>query len=91
MRWLRVTVKRLLARVTLVMEFCHTCGRDVGVVWTAPDALWEDLVGDPGGVLCVDCFDELAAGAGLFVRWIPTVERDTRLVKNLGAYGEVWE
>lgn len=71
---LRVWAKRWLARVTLVHEFCKECGRAVEQVWTAPDALWIDLNGQPGGVLCIRCFDRRADERGLFLRWMPRVE-----------------
>lgn len=58
--WLRVRVKRWLARRTLIIEFCEVCGREQPVVWHADDSLWLAVVGRSGGVLCPECFDRRA-------------------------------
>jgi hypothetical protein len=59
MRRIRVAIKTWLARVMLVIEFCHDCGREQLLVWTAADDLWAAVFGqtDGGGVLCPSCFD----------------------------------
>lgn len=67
-------VKSLAAKVMLVIEFCHDCGRRVDQVWTADDALWARLLGDDPGPRCIGCFNKRAFAAGLFVRWVPRVE-----------------
>ena len=42
-----------------------------GVVWTATDELWQRIVGGPGGVMCVGCFDAACERRGLYLRWTP--------------------
>jgi hypothetical protein len=54
-------------------EICGECGRPVDQVWLASDALWRDVMGHEGGLLCIPCFEKKA---GRFVRWIATVEED---------------
>jgi hypothetical protein len=56
-------------------EHCHNCGEAVGVVWTASDDLWAAVQGRPGGILCVQCFDDRAVSQGRFIRWVPQEER----------------
>ena len=59
-------------------ELCQRCGRPVGLVFHAPDAIWERITGEArspggeagGGVLCPYCVDDLATAKGLpFLRW----------------------
>jgi hypothetical protein len=52
-------------------ETCGECGRPVGLVWSADDAVWVDLMGGGGGIRCVPCFDRQLVGQGHFVRWRP--------------------
>ena len=50
-------------------EVCQSCGRPVGLVWTAPDDLWRELVSeDGGGIRCIPCFDALSPDS---LRWVP--------------------
>jgi hypothetical protein len=81
-RWLRVHVKVLLARHTLLIEFCKRCGAQQPVVWTASDDLWAQFSGwtDDGGVLCPTCFDRRAQQRGVLLRWTPTIDRDSPLL-----------
>lgn len=41
-------------------ETCFQCGRRVeraiGTYWRTSNRLWESVVGDEGGILCVRCF-----------------------------------
>jgi len=56
-------------------ETCNDCGgRYEHTIWTAPDTLWHQLVGKPGGTLCPPCFDDRAKQAGIFLRWTPHIE-----------------
>jgi hypothetical protein len=76
LRRLRVIVKRHLARVVLVIEFCDDCGVAQPLIWTAADGLWatvteQPLATDMGGVLCPPCFDRRARGQGRLLRWVP--------------------
>ena len=57
----------------LPLEFCHECGRLVGVIWTATDEMWARVTGKDEGVLCIQCFDNKAAVARILLRWTPTV------------------
>lgn len=52
-------------------EHCCRCGLPVGVWWNTTDELWADLSGyeNGEGVLCVGCFDEVAARRGIALRW----------------------
>lgn len=52
--WLmRVLAKRLLCRVTTVIEFCDRCGVRQPVVWTARPDLWLLVTEQEGsGVFC---------------------------------------
>lgn len=50
-------------------EVCHDCGRPVRVVWMAPDGEWERVMGGPGGVLCIPCFDDRSPYS---LRWGPS-------------------
>jgi hypothetical protein len=52
-------------------EICGECGRPVDVVWTADDELWLEVVGQPGGLLCIPCFDTKVERSGLFLCWTP--------------------
>jgi hypothetical protein len=52
-------------------EHCHKCGNPVGVIWTAPDELWQAVMGTPGGIRCIRCFDEEAEAKGRLLRWVP--------------------
>lgn len=72
MNWL-ARVKTCLSRLTTVIEFCHDCGREQPVVWTADDALWAKLA-DGSNPLCPECFDKRAQRRGIFLRWVPMVE-----------------
>jgi len=72
-------LKRLLSRLGFsVTEFCHDCGTEQPIVWTADDALWSETTeaGTPGAplVLCEKCFDRRAFHKGIFIRWIPAVD-----------------
>lgn len=52
-------------------EVCHSCGCPVGVVWHVDDVLWNEIVGDPGGIRCVSCFDGECAERGIILTWEP--------------------
>lgn len=74
MNWL-ARIKAILAHHTLVIEFCHTCGRRVDQVWTASDYLWGEVTKpEPNTIRCVNCFDREARERGIFIRWIPKQE-----------------
>ena len=66
-RWLQ------LGLLIAVGEVCDRCGDDVGLVWTADDFLWDTVVGQPYGILCIRCFDRRARALGHFLRWRPEI------------------
>ena len=74
LRWLRRTWKGVICKFMVIIEYCHDCGIEQPVVWTADDDLWMLVNGSPYGVLCPRCFGIRAEKMGLFLRWKPTVE-----------------
>ncbi len=59
-------------------EVCHSCGRPVSrctpTWWHAPDSLWEEVAGGPGGVMCAACFTHECRSRGITVSWQPVVQ-----------------
>lgn len=51
-------------------EMC-SCGRPVGLVWTADDTLFEQINGSPYGCLCIPCFDAMCTARDVYLRWVP--------------------
>jgi hypothetical protein len=58
-------------------EVCKSCGRLVAETcpthWHAPDALWLEVEGGPGGIRCIPCFTRDAAAKGIQVEWRPLI------------------
>lgn len=55
-------------------ERCQECGRDMPVRWWSPTPLWCELVTTGGGgLLCPNCYDRMAEGAGIRLSWTPMV------------------
>lgn len=51
-------------------DFCHRCGGRNVYSWNAPNDIWNMVVGmNWEGIVCPQCFTELASDAG----YIPTV------------------
>lgn len=48
-------------------EMCQDCGRPMGIIWHAEDALWVEVVGSRAGLLCPRCFDRRSKDLGLRV------------------------
>ena len=69
--WLRLHLRFLFGGWS--PEVCRRCGADVGLVWSAPNEMWNALVGSPNGIICVKCFDRLARTFGIILRWRPEV------------------
>lgn len=46
-------------------EVCKRCGRRNTVGYTVPDELWAKVVGEPGTIRCLTCFDEEAQAKGI--------------------------
>ena len=42
-------------------EICKQCGRNNVVGFRVTDSMWERVTDDMEGVLCIWCFDEMAA------------------------------
>lgn len=71
-RWYWIFVRRWET------EICSRCGRPVARCtdswWQAPDALWLEVNGGLGGVLCPPCFTKACRRAGYSVSWRAEVE-----------------
>ena len=53
-------------------ERCQNCGRAYEYVWWCSDqALWNEIIGGEGGLLCIDCFDRLARDHVGWIEWVP--------------------
>ncbi len=50
-------------------EICQNCGRRYKLCWKAPDDIWRKVVGVEHGLLCVSCFDSIAAANGMALCW----------------------
>jgi hypothetical protein len=55
-------------------EICGECGRPVGVVWLASNALWLEVVGHEGGTLCIPCFSAQLQRRDVPVTWVPEID-----------------
>ncbi len=73
MNW-KARLKTVVARHYLINEFCHDCGAEQPVVWTASDSLWAAVMGGPAGVVCPTCFDKRCSAHGFQLRWVPYIE-----------------
>jgi len=62
-------VKMILRRFFLLQEFCKSCGCTVEAAFHVRDEVWKKVVGDPGTVRCIRCFDKEAQTKGIFLRW----------------------
>jgi hypothetical protein len=54
---------------TIGGETCQNCGRKYKLCWKAPDHIWMSVTGSDSGLLCIPCFDELAAAKGISLSW----------------------
>jgi hypothetical protein len=54
-------------------ELCQECGRRYGLIWWAPQPLWDALMPTGGGLLCPACFNKKAKKAGFRLNWTPMV------------------
>lgn len=59
-------------------EVCKKCGQFVATTcpswWSAPDALWNEVEGGPGGIRCIRCFTEDCEAKGIWVYWQAVVD-----------------
>lgn len=70
----RAVFRWIVSRIVCVVQFCHRCGRRDGLIWWAPDELWTQIMGGPGGVRCVRCFDRECQERGIGLLWVPRVD-----------------
>ena len=55
-------------------EPCEVCGKYNGVLWHAPQPLWNELHdGKYGGLMCPRCFNARAGERGITLIWTPVV------------------
>lgn len=55
-------------------ERCQDCGSgNNGLLWHAPQPLWDLLQRRQGGLLCPPCFNAKAESTGYRLRWVPVV------------------
>lgn len=54
---------------TIGGETCQNCGKRYKLCWKAPDHIWKEVVKKKDGLLCVPCFDALAAANGIALEW----------------------
>lgn len=47
-------------------ERCQRCGRAYAIVWAAHNDLWNEVVGQEGGMLCPDCFTVECEQRGIY-------------------------
>ena len=47
-------------------DFCQRCGGKNIKPWFAPSEVWNDVVGEREGILCPQCFVELAQASGKY-------------------------
>lgn len=47
-------------------DCCQRCGGK-NVVWSAPNDLWNAIIGKPDGILCPPCFEERAEEKGISI------------------------
>lgn len=53
------------------METCQNCNKKYEIVWNVSDTLWTIVTSrnDGGGLLCMECFDELAREKDIILYW----------------------
>lgn len=69
---MKAKIKKILSKFILMNEFCHSCGNKQKLIWTAPNDMWNKIMGGPNGVLCVFCFDKKVKNQmNTLLRWIP--------------------
>lgn len=56
-------------------EACQFCGRRY-VLWHAPNAIWNEVIGDSSGLSCPSCFDQRCAERGIWLHWTPELWED---------------
>jgi len=70
-RWDRKNIKVWLeAEAPWEGEKCQACGQPYSYVWSAPNEMWNQVVGKGGaGFLCIPCFDKLCVKKGKVPYW----------------------
>ena len=71
---IRLVIKRLYRRLKYVFLFrsltwryesCTDCGHCFRLVWSVKDEIWNKVMGNGNGILCLDCFVERAKKMGV--------------------------
>ena len=66
---IKLIIKRLYRRLkyfflfrnlTWPYESCTDCGHCFRLVWSVKDEIWNEVMGNDNGILCLDCFIERA-------------------------------
>lgn len=87
--WLRVRFKTWLARYWVVIEFCHTCGRE-NEGWYVTEWFWFSVTGEldgEGAPTCLSCFANRSAAKGLY----PVFSVDVRNIPHPSNHILRWE
>jgi hypothetical protein len=70
-------IKRLFRRLRYVFmlrslswkyESCRDCGHCFRLVWSVKDGIWNEVMGNGDGILCLDCFIERADMKGIYLK-----------------------
>jgi hypothetical protein len=66
-------IKTILRKITLLSQFCDSCGETNSPVWWASDELWEEVTGitDGSGKYCMRCFHKHALAKNISLLWKP--------------------
>lgn len=74
---IRLILRRLFRRVKYVFLFrslswkyesCQDCGHCFRLVWSVKDDIWNKVMGNGNGILCLDCFVERAEKMGIALK-----------------------
>jgi len=69
-------IKRFLTRIKYLPQFiiqsikwpyetCQRCGNAYCLIWSVSDGLWNDVIGEKEGLMCIDCFIKEAIKKGI--------------------------
>jgi hypothetical protein len=66
---IKLVIKRFIRRFKYIFMFrslswkyesCRDCGHCFRLVWSVNDEVWNEVMGNGDGILCLDCFVERA-------------------------------
>lgn len=72
-----LSIKRIIRRIKYVFLFrnlswkyesCQDCGHCFRLVWSVRDEIWNKVMGNDSGILCLDCFIERAEKKGISIK-----------------------